>query len=329
MISPGPVSALSSHDPGRECGGPGVRVLIAEDESATRRLLEATLRRWGYAVCVACDGEQAWKLLETEGGPRLAILDGEMPGMDGVEVCRLVRTLPADRYVYCILLTSRSHKEEVARGLDSGADDYLSKPFEPVELRARVRVGSRTLALHADLIAAREALRIQATHDGLTGVLNRGAVLDALSRELGRSSRQGSSLGLLLVDVDHFKHVNDTFGHAAGDAVLREVTRRLGEGVRPYDVLGRLGGEEFLLVLPDCNALETLRLGERLRLRLSAEPICYGGESIAVTVSIGAAIRGPDGLSTAESLIQSADEALYRAKRGGRDRVEAAIPVLA
>jgi diguanylate cyclase (GGDEF)-like protein len=302
-----------------------VQVLIADDEPGTRRLLEATLRRWGYSVLVACDGAQAWQALESESGPRLAILDGEMPGMDGVEVCRRVRTLPADRYVYCILLTSRSRKEEVARGLDSGADDYLRKPFEPVELRARLRVGTRTLALHADLISAREALRVQATHDGLTGVINRAAVLEAFNRELGRSHRLESHLGLLLVDVDHFKRINDTFGHSAGDCVLRELTRRLTDGVRPYDILGRLGGEEFLLVLPDCDAEETLRLAERLRSRVAAEPVFYGDEAIRLTVSIGAAVRTPESSATPESLIQAADQAMYRAKRSGRDRVEGAL----
>ena len=305
-----------------------MQVLIAEDEASTRRLLEATLQRWGYSVCVCSDGVAAWEALKAEGGPRLALLDVQMPGMDGVEVCRRVRTLPADGYVYCILLTARSGKEEVAHGLDNGADDYLRKPFEPVELRARLRVGTRTLALHGELIAAREALRVQATRDALTGVLNRGAVLDALNREFDRSTRQNSSVGLLLADVDFFKRVNDTYGHAAGDAVLREVTRRLAEGIRPYDLLGRLGGEEFLLVLPECNAAETLRLGERLRLRISAEPIRFEQESLAVTISIGAAVSTPDGPMQPESLIQAADTALYRAKRSGRNRVEAAeLPV--
>jgi two-component system, cell cycle response regulator len=304
-----------------------VQVLIAEDEPATRRLLEATLQRWGYSVCVACDGVAAWEALKAEGGPRLALLDVQMPRMDGVEVCRRVRTLPADRYVYCILLTARSGKEEVAHGLDNGADDYLRKPFEPVELRARLRVGSRTLALHGELIAAREELRVQATRDALTGVLNRGAVLAALHRELERSNRQATSLGLLLVDVDHFKRVNDTFGHAAGDAVLREMTRRLAEGVRPYDLLGRLGGEEFLLGLLDCDAAETRRLGERLRTRIAEEPVRFERESIAVTVSIGAAVSVPDGPINTELLIQAADTALYRAKRAGRDRVETELSV--
>jgi diguanylate cyclase (GGDEF)-like protein len=302
--------------------------LIAEDEAATRRLLEATLRRWGYDVSVACDGAGAWVALAPEGGPRLAILDGQMPGMDGIEVCRRARTLPSDRYVYIILLTARGGKEEVARGLESGADDYLRKPFEPVELRARLRVGSRTLGMHAELIAAREALRVQATRDALTGVLNRGAILEALSRELARASRQGDPLGILLADVDNFKRVNDTFGHAAGDAVLREVARRLGEGVRPYDLLGRLGGEEFLLVLPGCDPGETGRLGERLRTRLASDPVFFTGEPIAVTASFGAAVRPAGGLGTPEALLQAADAALYHAKRSGRDRVEiAGVPV--
>ncbi len=305
-----------------------MRVLIAEDEPASRRLLQATLERWGYDVCVACDGEAAWRALEAEGGARLTILDGQMPGLDGVEVCRRARTLPADRYVYIILLTARGGKEEVAHGLDSGADDYLRKPFEPVELRARLRVGSRTLALHAELIAARETLRAQATRDTLTGMLNRGAVLDVLGREIDRSARQGTPLGLLLADVDHFKRVNDTFGHAAGDAVLREVARRLGDVVRPYDRLGRLGGEEFLLVLPDCDAAETVRLGERLCVRLAAEPVDFAGGSVAVTASIGAAAREPDAPVGAEALLQAADAAMYRAKRAGRNRVGvAALPL--
>ncbi len=301
-----------------------MQVLIADDEPATRRLLEATLQRWGYTVRLASDGVAAWEALEPEGGPRLAILDGQMPGMDGLEVCRRVRTLPADRYIYIILLTSRSAKEEVAHGLDSGADDYLRKPFEPVELRARLRVGSRTLALHGELIAAREALRVQATRDALTGILNRGAILEAMKRELDRSTRHGSPLGLLLVDIDFFKRVNDTFGHAAGDAVLREVTRRLADAIRPYDLLGRLGGEEFLVVSNDCDVADTVQLGERLRLRISSEPIVFEGESISVTASIGTAAIGLDGAPTAAGLIQAADEALYRAKRTGRDRVESA-----
>jgi diguanylate cyclase (GGDEF)-like protein len=304
-----------------------VQVLIAEDDAATRRLLEATLQRWGYSVNVACDGAAAWEALQTEGGPRMALLDVQTPGMDGVEVCRRARTLPADRYIYCILLTARSAKEEVAHGLDNGADDYLRKPFEPVELRARLRVGTRTLALHGDLIAAREALRVQATHDALTGVLNRGAVLDALNREFERSSRAGTSLGLLLADVDYFKRVNDTYGHAAGDAVLREVTRRLAEAVRPYDLLGRLGGEEFLLVLPECDGVETMRLGERLRQRIEAEPVRFERESLAVTISMGAAVSTADSPLRPELLIQAADTALYRAKRSGRNRVEGELPV--
>jgi diguanylate cyclase (GGDEF)-like protein len=304
-----------------------VKVLIAEGEPVTLGLLETTLRRWDYTVCVACDGAEAWRALEPEGGPRLAILDGDMPGMEGAEVCRLVRSLPPDRYVYCILSTSRCGQQEVDRAPDGGADDYLRKPFEPAELQARLRVGARTLALHAELAAAREALRVRATHDTLTGVLNRGAVLEALGRELGRAERQDRPLGLLVVDVDRFKLVNDTFGNAGGDAVLREVTRRLGDGVRAYDLLGRLGAEEFLLVVPDCDTAETVRLAERLRARVAAEPVRFGDKSIAVTVSVGAAARGTDAPATAEALIQAADAALYRAKRAGRDRFEAVQPV--
>jgi two-component system, cell cycle response regulator len=242
-----------------------VKILLAEDDLVSRRLLEAFLKRYEYEVVVVGDGTQASRLLQEEQGPRLAILDWMMPGMDGPQVCREVRGLQDRPYVYLILLTAKDRKEDIIAGLEAGADDYLTKPFDAHELKARLNAGRRILNLQDQLITAREALRVQATHDSLTGLLNRGAILEVLGRELARSDRLGTSLGVIMADLDHFKHINDTHGHLAGDAVLREAARRMRLCLRSYDVIGRYGGEEFLIVLPDCDALSTLSLAERLR----------------------------------------------------------------
>jgi len=242
-----------------------MRILIADDEPVSRRMLQALLVKWGYEVSTAEDGDDAWRHLQVAEAPRMALLDWMMPGQNGVDVCRALRKLRPDPYTYILLLTAKDAKESVVEGLESGADDYLVKPFNPQELKARIRVGQRLLDLEDKLVQAREAMRFKAMHDVLTGVWNRGTVLEALEREVWRARREGNSLGILMVDLDHFKSVNDTYGHLAGDAVLREVTRRMHSEVRPYDAVGRYGGEEFLILLPGCTSAETRQKAERLR----------------------------------------------------------------
>lgn len=218
-------------------------ILIAEDDPVSRRVLEAFVEKRGYEVVLASNGERALELLSGEAAPRLAILDWMMPGMEGTEVCRQLREQAGERpYIYVLLLTARTDREDLLAGLQSGADDYIRKPFDPAELDARLRTGQRILDLQDKLIAARNELRFRATHDSLTGVGTRGVVLETLNREHSRQQREGGAFGVILLDIDHFKEVNDNYGHLCGDSVLREIAAAIKDSLRPYDTVGRYGG---------------------------------------------------------------------------------------
>jgi two-component system cell cycle response regulator len=298
-----------------------VRILIADDDAVSRRILEAHLARWGYEVIVTRDGDEAWRVLDSADPPRIAILDWMMPGMDGVEVCRRVRSGVKEPYIYLILLTTLNGKDDLVTGMEAGADDYLAKPFRADELRVRLRAGRRIIDLQDELITARETLRAKAAHDSLTGLWNHEEIISILRRELVRAEREGKPVGALMVDIDHFKRVNDTFGHMAGDAVLRAVATRMLSVVRPYDAVGRYGGEEFLVVLPGCDREGAAVLAERFRLSIGSDSMDTPEGMIPVTISLGAAVSNRGG-SDAGALVRSADLALYRAKDKGRNRVE-------
>jgi two-component system cell cycle response regulator len=295
-----------------------VKILIAEDDVTSRLLLKRVLESWGYEVTVTKDGVEALQALQGETAPRLAILDWMMPGMDGVEVCHHVRARETLQPTYIILLTALGDKESVVTGLNAGADDFVGKPYDPSELHARLEVGRRLVELNDALLEAQHAAEILARTDTLTGVLNRLALLEELEREVERASREESPFGLGMLDIDHFKLVNDTHGHAAGDAVLREVVRRVLAVMRPYDTFGRFGGEEFLVLVPGSGERELLAVLERIRKAIGSSPIIVDGHQLVVTVSLGGATRGRE---SADGLIARADEALYTAKEQGRDRV--------
>jgi two-component system cell cycle response regulator len=300
------------------------RILIAEDDPVSRRVLQALLTKWGYDVVVATDGLEALRILESRESPRIAVLDWMMPGMEGVQVCQRLREDTSRAYVYLLLLTARSQRDDLVRGLESGADDYLTKPFDAQELRARLHVGKRILELQDNLITAREKLLFQATHDALTGISNRGVSLDALRRERSRQTRDSGSFAIILLDIDHFKYVNDNHGHPAGDVVLTEAAQRIKSCIRPYDTLGRYGGEEFLIVLPTADALGAMCVAERIRDAVGAAPMATNAGEITITVSLGVAVSLGKNSFDAESLLRLADAALYRAKALGRNRVELA-----
>jgi len=302
---------------------PPEQILVADDSPVFRDMLERMLVEWDYSVVAVSDGQQAWDILGKPGGPRLALLDWMMPGMEGADVCRQVRARVRDRYVYMMLLSVRADWEDVVKGLEAGADDYIVKPFRLEELRARLRAGGRVLALQDELVAAREALREQATRDGLTGLWNRTAIFDILQSELARSKRSGEPLIVLMADLDGFKPVNDRFGHMAGDAVLRQVAARMRAAVRRYDAVGRYGGEEFLIVLPGCELPGGLVQAERIRDAIGLETFRAGDSEITLTCSFGAACATPAADPQADALVREADLALYRAKHQGRNRVVA------
>jgi two-component system cell cycle response regulator len=296
-----------------------MRILIADDEPVSLRMLEKTLQRAGYQVTAVRNGREAVEELCRSEGPRLALLDWMMPEFDGPAVCREVRNQRGQRHVHLVLLTSKNSKQDVVTGLASGADDYLIKPFDPEELKARLHTGLRILQLEDNLLEAREEMRYKATHDALTSLLNRGTIVELLARELTRTRREDACTIAVLGDLDHFKLVNDTHGHLVGDEVLREVARRLLGSVRSYDFVGRYGGEEFLLVLNNCETKMSMQRAEEIRNAVCRSPIFTSRGPMSVTVSVGViASRGRD-LQTVEELLRDADRALYSAKAAGRN----------
>lgn len=304
--------------PGSSCN----RVLVAEDDAMFRRILQSWLENWGYLVTIAEDGARAWDILQQEPPPQLLILDWMMPAINGLELCRKVRECNQTPYQYILLATAKDAKQDLVRGLEAGADDYLTKPFDKSELQARLRACNRILTLQDDQIRAHLQLHFQATHDALTGVWNRSEILETLRRELERAGRSKSATGLLMLDIDHFKNINDTYGHLTGDVVLKEVTQRIVKAVRSYDSVGRYGGEEFVIVLPGCTRDQIEHGAERIRSAVDDAPIVAKESTVAVTVSIGAAVtsEAQHGLISDTEMLAAADSALYRAKRIGRNR---------
>jgi diguanylate cyclase (GGDEF)-like protein len=298
-----------------------MKVLIADDDSVSRRLLQATLTNSGYETVIAVDGAEALRELEQENSPRLVVLNWIMPHLDGVEVCRAVRQRALEPYLYIILLTVKGQQQEIIEGLEAAADDYLTKPFDVLELKARLLAGWRILGLQEQLIASREPWRFEATHDTQTGLLNHDAILETLRKEVLRAGREGTPLGVIMVDLDHFKSLNDRHGNVAGDLVLREVSRRLQLSIRSYDSIGRYGGEEFLVVAPRCNLEKARLLAERLRASIGSEPVQDSSVSISVTASLG--VSTALNAKGADEVLRATDEALYTAKIQGRNRVVA------
>jgi two-component system, cell cycle response regulator len=297
-----------------------MRILIADDEPISRKLLHATLERLGHEVVAVADGSAAIEALLAPDAPRLAILDWMMPGMNGLEVCRAIRER-APAYVYVVLLTARDTAEDVVTGLEAGADDFLTKPFEANELRVRLRSGARVLDLLGSLVEVQEALKVQATVDHLTGLWNRRMVLEQLDREVNRARHEKRPFALAIVDVDRFKSINDTYGHRIGDVVLRFAAAALKSQLRQYDFVGRFGGEEFLVLLPGCDAASARAVGERMREFIASQQAAVGTDAVQVTVSVGIAVT-LNGSASADALVEAADAALYRAKEAGRNRVE-------
>lgn len=309
------------------------KILIVDDDPVMIRLLEKHLSSTGYTLLKASEGTEALRLVMTE-GPGLVITDWEMPRMNGIEFCRAVRSAEGVRLVYLIILTSHSDKSRVVEAFEAGADDYVSKPFDRGELLARVKAGMRVIDLEADL--ARRNLEIHkinaeltvlnnkleeiATTDELTGLANRRQAMERLTEYWETALRYQQPISCIMIDLDHFKRVNDTYGHDAGDMVLRQLGQLLGRYTRLGDLACRIGGEEFLVLCPNSNAETSRTVAERLRKKVESTPIVIGEHRLNVTISLGVAERN-DFINSKDDLLKSADHALYRAKHEGRNRV--------
>ena len=268
-------------------------------------------------------GSDAWSILQKPDSPKLILLDWVLPDLDGTELCQRIRKAGSTgNYVYVILLTSKEGRQNMLDAMQAGADDYLVKPFDESELKAHLLVGKRILDLQDELVAARESMRHAATHDSLTGLLNRGEIFNSLERELERGRRERKPLSVILADIDHFKKVNDTRGHLFGDETLREIARRMHSKLRVYDGVGRYGGEEFLLVMPACDLEAALLRANELREEIAATPVVSGAVEERITMSMGVAVSECIGAKELETLLNRADAALYLAKGNGRNRVE-------
>jgi two-component system cell cycle response regulator len=293
-----------------------MKILIAEDDYISCKALENNLKEWGYDVITARDGNQAWELAKAN-DIRLAILDWNMPGIDGIELSQKIRNeyLKEDsKYIYIILLTGRGGQSDIIRGLSTGADDYMTKPYSFVELKYRVQNGER--------IIKNEDKRIRlASLDNLTKLWNRNKIFDFLDTELKRGERENTPTGVVMIDIDHFKRINDRYGHLIGDEVLVEVADRLKNAIRPYDRIGRYGGDEIFVVLPNCGNKEAKTISKRLYDSVTKKKIATEVGSLKINISVGCVSNEKLPHASKMELIQASDKALLSAKKKGRDRI--------
>ncbi len=313
-----------------------MHILIADDDVTSRLELLAIASQLGHQCHVATDGSAAWEILVTQEIDVL-LTDWIMPGIEGPELCRRVRSeLGDDRYIYVVVVTVLGHHDKVLDGMQAGADDYLIKPIDPFALRTRLVAAERVTALHDQLVqgqkrlkgANRELLSLSLT-DTLTGLGNRRRMEEDLTRTHARAIRVGRSYAMMLLDIDHFKLYNDHYGHQAGDEALRQLALCLGGAVREDESIYRYGGEEFLVLMPDCSVEDAAQAGERIRHAVTERAIPHGFRPTTppvVTLSGGVSCWAPGSSHSVPDLLHRADKALFEAKEAGRDRVHVAGP---
>ncbi len=301
-----------------------MKVLLADDEPIARTMLEHWLHGWGYEVVCAKDGQAALDALRENLGIRLAVLDWVMPKLDGVDVCHQLRKEQRDSYVYAILLTAKDDKTDITRGLDAGADDYLTKPISPFELRVRLAAATRVIQLQDALKRTETELARQAMHDALTGVLNRVPALEYLRKEIARGERCNEPISAIVLELDYFEKIRTDRGETVASGLLQQATERLRTAVREYDSIGRLGTAEFLVVLPHCGVEQSGNVATRLQQSLSSAPVTVGPDAFRVTASCGVASTGQRPGARLDQLLRAARNAMQRAVREGCNRVRAA-----
>jgi two-component system cell cycle response regulator len=297
-----------------------MKALVGDSDPDRLRQLEGWLVRWGHEVVPVRNGVEAWHRIEREREPTLIVLAWRMEGMPGIDVCRRMRLQPDLPSAYVLLLAESRASEDLLDGLNAGADDFLFAPLDANEVRARIRTGARIVEIERALKASQDALRIQSTRDATTGSWNRTSILDLLHKEQERARRKSGSVAIVLADLDAFRDVNESLGAPIGDEVLREAARRMSSTLRPYDAVGRYGGEEFLIVLPGSDGLGALTVAERIREAFARRPVATSAGPVALTLSLGVASEGGEVATDGNALLRAADSALKRAKSGGRNR---------
>jgi two-component system, cell cycle response regulator len=293
-----------------------MKILIAEDDPISRRILEANLLEWRYEVIAASDGVEAWEIIQQPESPNLIISDWMMPRKDGLELCREIRNMEKSEYIYFIILTAKGEKTNIIKGLEAGADDFLTKPFNREELKYRIRIGERIINLERRIMELADT-------DALTGLLNRRAFMERMEQEMSRAQRGKRPLSFILADIDHFKTVNDTYGHQIGDLVLKRFADRLATSTRPYDFLGRYGGEEFVVCLAGADGIQAGSVAERMRQQIEDMKITLPDDlgTVRITASFGTNSCTVEYGDKVDLLIKKADDALYLAKNKGRNCV--------
>lgn len=297
-----------------------MNVLIAEDDRVARAQLESLVSSWGYDIIYAKDGLEAIEMFNAK-KPNIILLDWVMPGLEGVNVCKKIRSIKTEQYTYIIMLTAKVNQSDIITGLNAGADDFVGKPFNNEELRLRLEVGKRVVKLESDLLAFQQKLKHQADHDFLTGLYNRSALMARLKEEKVRSVKNQRPYGLIMIDIDHFKNINDTYGHQAGDDVLKKFSVRIKEFCRAYDIVGRFGGEEFIVVLPNAGLNTAYMIAERIRCIVADKPFKISDNEIRITSSFGVSTNMNNINIGIEEHIKVCDDALYKAKEAGRNMV--------
>ena len=304
-----------------------MKILLAEDNTVTRKLVKKILENKGYEIIEAKDGGEAWEIFQKEKEKiNIALVDWMMPRLNGLQLCKKIKATKSQGYTYIIFLTGKVDIDDVVEGLESGADDYVTKPFNKRELISRIDVGKRFIQLHQKLREANHKLHILSVTDGLTRILNRRALLERLEEELHRASRENAFFCLIMLDIDHFKRVNDVYGHQAGDKVLVEVVNRVKSELRPYDIIGRYGGEEFLVGIFGADKEIGSNKAEDFRKCIDEKEFKYSDKKLKITISLGMACQKIGDTRNKipqllDDLTKKADDALYRAKETGRNKV--------
>lgn len=303
-----------------------MKILVADDDSISQKMIRRILEDLGHEVLIADDGLGAWEIIQTE-KLRMVITDWVMPIMDGLELCRMVRQNQTNGYVFIFMLTTINESSGIIKGLEAGADDYLTKPFSRAEFAARLKTGLRILDLESSLQRANQKILQLSLTDPLTECYNKRYLLDQFPKEIRKIQRCHRPLSIIMCDIDHFKRINDIHGHPEGDRVLKEFSRRIAASIRKdFDWMARFGGEEFVVVLPETRLDQAMVFGERLRSVIAETPFDIEGTSLSITASFGiTGFEATNGnvLPSSEEVIKTADELLYRSKKDGRNRMTA------